>query len=103
MLRAIIYFHVNIILNVPIKYRNASVFCQSECACLHKSANIVVFFVKINENTYPKGRALMQMYRVVPKTKRGNPSLQYCRGSNSRKTNSCARLGYAPLWFDSSS
>jgi len=24
-----------------------------------------------NENTYPKGRALMQMYRVVPQTKRG--------------------------------
>jgi len=23
-------------------------------------------FVKSNENTYPKGRALMQMYRVVP-------------------------------------
>jgi len=33
---------------------------------------MVVFFVKINENTNPKGRALMQMYRVVPKTKRGN-------------------------------
>jgi len=25
-----------------------------------------------NENTYPKGRALMQMNRVVPQTKRGN-------------------------------
>jgi len=31
-----------------------------------------VFFVKSNENTYPKGRALMQMYKVVPITKRGN-------------------------------
>ena len=50
----------------PITYRNASVFCQSECACLHKTANMVVFFVKSNENTYPKGRALMQMYSVVP-------------------------------------
>jgi len=27
---------------------------------------MVVFFVKSNENTYPKGRALTQMYRVVP-------------------------------------
>ena len=27
------------------------------------------FFFKNNENTYPKGRSLMQMYRVVPKTK----------------------------------
>jgi len=34
--------------------------------------NRVVFFVKNNENTYPKGRALMQMYRIVPITKRGN-------------------------------
>jgi len=31
-----------------------------------------IFFVKSNENTYPKERALMQMYRVVPITKRGN-------------------------------
>ena len=36
-----------------------------------KTVNMVVFFVKSNENTYPKGRALMQMYRVVPITKRG--------------------------------
>jgi len=33
---------------------------------------MVVFFVKSNENTYPKGKTLMQMYRVVPRTKRGN-------------------------------
>jgi len=32
----------------------------------------VVVFVKRNENTYPKGKAPMQMYRVVPVTKRGN-------------------------------
>jgi len=33
---------------------------------------MVVYYVKSNENTHPKGRALMQMYRVVPQTKRGN-------------------------------
>jgi len=32
---------------------------------------MAVFFVKSNENTYPKGRALMQIYRAVHKTKRG--------------------------------
>ena len=69
MLRTIIYFHVYIILGFTITYRNASVLCQSECACLHKTVNMVVTFVKSNENTYPKGRALMQMYRVVPITK----------------------------------
>jgi len=55
-----------------ITYRNDSVLCQSECTCLHKTVNMVVFFVKSNENTYPKGRALMQMYRVVPIMKRWN-------------------------------
>jgi len=34
------------------------------------TVKLVVF--KNNEITYPKGRALMQMYRVVPQTKRGN-------------------------------
>jgi len=60
------------ILDFPTIYRNVSVLCQSECACLHKTVNMEVFFDKSNENTYPKGRALMQMYRVVPQTKRGN-------------------------------
>jgi len=69
MLRTIMYFHVYIILDFPITYRNVSELCQSECACLHKSVIMVVFCVKINENTYPKGRALMQMYRVVIKRK----------------------------------
>jgi len=31
-----------------------------------------VFYTNNNEKTYPKGRVLMQMYRVVPQTKRGN-------------------------------
>ena len=45
-------FHGYIILDFPITYRNASVLCQSECACLHKTVNMVVFFVKSNDNTY---------------------------------------------------
>jgi len=32
-----------IILDVPITYRNASVFCQSECACLHQNSKHVSF------------------------------------------------------------
>jgi len=35
---------------------------------------MVVFFTKNNENTYTEGRVLMQMYRVVAQTKRGNTS-----------------------------
>ena len=51
MLRTNIYFHVYILLDFPITYRNASVICQSKYACLHKTVNMVVFFVKSNENT----------------------------------------------------
>ena len=74
------YFHVYIKLDFPITFRNASVFCQSECACLHQTVNMIVFFVKSNENTYPKGRALMQIYRVVPITKRGNKDIMMQMG-----------------------
>ena len=60
--KAIICFHCYMILDFPITYGNASVLCQSECAFLHKTGNkkvMVIFFVKSNENTNPKGRALM--------------------------------------------
>ena len=50
MSRKIIYVHVNIILDFPIKHTNASVLCQSECACLHQTVNIVVFLTKDNAN-----------------------------------------------------
>ena len=53
--------------------------CQSECAGLNKTVNILSFLCykfKGNENTYQRERererALMQMYRVVPITKRGS-------------------------------
>jgi len=69
MLGTIIWLHVYIILDFPITYRNASVLCQS---CLHNTVNMVVFFLKSNENTYPKGRPLVQVYRVVTITKRGS-------------------------------
>jgi len=52
--------------------KNTSVLCQSECACVHNTVNMVVFFVKSKENTYPNLRALMQRYRVVPILKREN-------------------------------
>ena len=71
----IIYFHCYIILDFPITYTLLHCFINQECPCIHETVNIVFFFVKSNENTYPKGRALMQMYRVVPVTKRGNYTL----------------------------
>ena len=44
MSMTIIYLHVDIILDFPMTYRNASVICQSEYR--HKTVNMVVFFVK---------------------------------------------------------
>jgi len=49
-----IYCDVCIILDVPVMYRNARLLCHSECACLHKTVNMVkgdmvVFFAKSNE------------------------------------------------------
>ena len=56
------------------KYRNASALCQSECICLHKTVNRDIFFVRSNENTYPK----LQMYKctVFPITKKENTPLR---------------------------
>jgi len=76
MPRTIIYSHVYKILNLPITYKKDSLFCKSECACLHITVNIVVFFVKSNEHTYPKGSSLVSLYRVVPITKRRNCIVQ---------------------------
>ena len=43
--------------------------------CLHKTVNVVIFFVKSNEITNPKGRALMQMYVIVSQLKREKRSV----------------------------
>ena len=56
---SIIYVHVYIKLDFPITYTNESVLSQSECPFLHKK-----FFLN-DTNTYSKGGALMQMYRVI--------------------------------------
>ena len=45
-------------LDFPITHRNASVFCQSEFACLHKTVNMVVFFVKVMKISTQKGEHL---------------------------------------------
>ena len=50
----IIYLRVYIILDFPITYRNISVLCQSECACLHKTVNMAVSFVIGNKKYQPK-------------------------------------------------
>ena len=58
MLRTILCLCLHFI-DFPITYRNSSVLYQSEYACLHLTVNMVVLLVKSNENTCPKGRALL--------------------------------------------
>jgi len=55
MSRTKVYVHVYLISDFPITYRNASVLCQSECACRHKTVNMIVFFLKMMEKTFTKG------------------------------------------------
>ena len=71
MSTTILYVHVNIPLDFGITFENASALGQSECTL---STSMELFFLKVMKIliTYPKGRALMQIYRVVPQTKRGN-------------------------------
>ena len=46
--------------------------CQPQCTCPYKTTKIVVLVFKNDGNTYPKGRAMMKIYRVVSQTKIGN-------------------------------
>ena len=58
--------------NIRLSYNKLKCFnaLSIRMACLHKTVTMVVLFVKSNENTYPKGRALMQIYRVVPQRRK---------------------------------
>ena len=83
----IIHVHGNIILDFPITYKNASVLCQSECAsCLHQTVNIVVFFLKNNENN-PKGRALISTNMLLARTNLGTKRHQHWRQTSSKHFN----------------
>ena len=72
MSRTIIYVHVNIILDFPITYRNTSVLCQSECACLQQTVNMVAFFLKIMKIPTQKGEHSCKCTELSLKPKRGN-------------------------------
>ena len=68
MSQTIIYVHVNIILDFPVTYRNDSVVCQSECTCLHKTVNMVVFFTK-------------KITKYLPKRESNHANVQSCRSN----------------------
>ena len=45
--------------------------CQSECACLHKTINMVVFFVKSNKIPIQKGEHSCKCTELFLKRKEG--------------------------------
>ena len=60
----------NMILYLYLTYKNAPVLCQSICACLHQTINMVGFISLDNKNHTKKGEHLCK-YTVVPQTKKG--------------------------------
>ena len=67
MSSTIVCVNVNIMSDFSITYTNKSMLCQSECACLHKTVNMVVL-----KKSYTIVRKPMKMYRVLYETKRGH-------------------------------
>ena len=72
MSRTIVVFHVYIMLGYPITYINPSVLCQSECACLHKTVNMVAFFLKMMKIPTQKGEHPCKCTELSLKRKDGN-------------------------------
>ena len=60
--------------NIRLSYniRNDFMLYQSECACLHQTVNMVVFFVKSNENTTQKGEHSCKCTKLSLNRKEGD-------------------------------
>jgi len=61
--------------NIRLSYNiilHASVLCQSECACLHKTVNMVVSLFKVIKIPTQKGEHCHANVQSCPYTKRGN-------------------------------
>jgi len=61
--------------NIRLSFNIKKCFGGLSIRMLHKTVNVVIFFVKSNEITNPKGRALMQMYVIVSQLKREKRSV----------------------------
>jgi len=69
MSRTIIYVHVNLIIDFPIIIQNTSIVCWSIRMCISIKYEIWEFSLCFfKENTYPKRRALLYIYKFVFQT-----------------------------------
>jgi len=71
MSRTIVYVHVNIILDFPVSYTNASVHCQSECPWLHKTVNMFFSLLKVMKIPTQKGEHSGKCTELSLKRKEG--------------------------------
>ena len=81
-------FHFYIILDFTITYNNAPVRCQSDCACLHHTVNIIVFFTKNNENTQ-KGEHSYKCTNVTLKQTEGIYEYSHLASTQLCEINMC--------------
>jgi len=58
-------------------YRNASVLCQSECACIYQTVNLVVFFTKIMKIHTQKGEHSHKCIELSPKWRVNSQCMTY--------------------------
>jgi len=70
MTRTIIYISM-FTYYFPITFRFASVLFQSECACLHKTVNMVVFFARMMKIPTQKGEHSSKCTELSFKRKEG--------------------------------
>ena len=84
-----------ILLDLYIAYRNASVLCQSDCGCLHKTVNIVVFYVKKWWKYLPKREVTHANVQSCPsKEKRELVSQQLCSSTTNNQLHWEYNVGY---------
>jgi len=76
MSRTIIYVHVNIILDFPITYLNASVLSQTECACLYQTVTMAVFFFLNNGKELPKRESTHANVQSCPSNEKSEWTFQ---------------------------
>ena len=88
--------YVYIIFDFPVTYWNASVVCQSECAFLHKTVNMVVYFVRMMKISTEKESA-----QVVPRKNERIQIYQHQSYTEQSSYNSRLHINVITYWYSS--
>jgi len=85
--------NVNIILDFPLTYKTASMIFQSECACLHQTANMAVVFF-YNKKYLPKRESTHADVKSCP----SNETKECSSMCNIYNSNRSKLLCYITCW-----